>query len=325
MNEKSNNESGICMLLNESNSTCEALHTNHGEQGFLNFVVNSVSALVPGHPAPKWLFVYFNQPEILSKLSEIKPENSGEFVDAFAQFQGKEDMGPVYSISLPDALYCLQNDIPLLSVDARNILLSLRSDYYAETERYKTSVPDLSEKLDRLACGYRFPDIEPVELYLLGAKGGRILGVGHGRGDEDFRNFMLDQLAAKCKPGEPLPEAVFMHAKMQGQGNIPAMEKEEMTKYLLMRFGVGLERSWEEPIPIHIKDAVYCVQNDIPLLSEEAEPKALYNRSGYLVDAFMASIAAPDISVKLADLRKSADTLHVPAIGDSARKGLTVK
>lgn len=325
MNNKSDNEAGVCMLLDESNYTCDVLSTERGEQGFLHFVVKSISALVPGHPAPEWLFVYFNQPEILKRLSEIKSGDTPEFINVFEQFQGKKGMGPVYSLSLPNALYCLKNDIPLLSVDARSFLLDLRPGYGVETEQIKTNVPDLSEKLGRLAAGYQYPDMEPMDLYLLGAKGGKILGIGHGKGDDGFRDFMFDQLATKCKPGEPLPEAVFIQVKMQSQGNIPALEMEDMTKYLLLRFGAGLDRSEEEPIFVGIWDAVYCIHNDIPLLSDEAQPDALHKRSDYNMDSFMASIAAPDISEKLAELRKSADTLRAPTIVVPERKSLRVK
>lgn len=183
---------------------------NKARRDLVNFVTNSISTLLPCQPAPKWLFTYFNQPEILSKLSEISPGNTAEFVNLFEQFQGKEGVGPVYSIPLANAIHCLKNDIPLLSVDAHDILLSIRPGYHENVKRYEQNVPDLSDKLRHIADGYRYPDIEPINLYLLGEKGGKILAVRHGYGEDDFRQFILHELAKRCKPNEPLPEAVFI-------------------------------------------------------------------------------------------------------------------
>lgn len=324
MNEKPNNEPGICMLLDEIHYTCDALSTEQGEQGFSSFVTNSISALLPGQPAPKWLYLYFNQPEILNKLSVISPGNTSEFVDLFEQFLGKEGMGPIYSIPLANAIYCLKNDIPLLSVDARDMLLSIRPDYHEDVKRYEQNVPDVSDKLRRIADGNPYPDIEPIDFYLLGTEGGRILAVGHGKGEEEYQNFMLDELAKRCKPNESVPEALFIRERMKGEGNIPRLSERELNKYLLLRMGAIIKSKSSQAEPIPFCSAVYCVQHRIPLLSKEAKEEELAKRPGYDLDCFMVSIAAPDISQQLDELRETDRQLKVPSVTPEPKKGLSI-
>lgn len=324
MNEKPNNATGVCMLLDETNYTCETICTEQGEEGFSNFVTNSISALHPGQPAPKWLFSYSNQPEILSKLSEIKSGNTAEFVKLFEQLQGKEDMEPVYTISLSDAIYCLKNDIPLLSVDAHDELLSIRPGYHEDVKLYEQNVPDVSDKLRRIAAGNPYPDIEPLDFYLLGGKEGRILAVGHGKGEEEYQNFMLDELAKRCKPNEPVPEAVFIRERMKGAGNIPRLSERELNKYLLLRMGVMIKSQLSKAEHIPFFNAVYCVQHRIPLLSKEAKAEELAKRSGYGLDCIMASFAAPDISKELAELKEAYITLKVPSVTPEPKKGVGI-
>ena len=312
------------MLLDEIHYTCDALSTEQGEQGFSSFVTNSISALLPGQPAPKWLYLYFNQPEILNKLSEISPGNTSEFVDLFEQFLGKEGMGPVYSIPLANAIYCLKNDIPLLSVDAHDLLLSIRPGYHEEVKRYEQNVPDVSDKLRRIADGNPYPDIEPIDLYLLGEKEGKVLAIGHGNGEDDFRQFIVHELARRCNPNESLPEAVFIRKQMQGMGNIPPLPETDLNKYLLLRMGIMIKPESGNEESIGLTNAVYCVQHGIPLLSAESKAEELAKRVGYGMDCFMASFAAPDISQQLDELRETDRQLKVPSVTPEPKNGLSI-
>ena len=109
--------------------------------------------------------LYFNQPEIVQSMPELEPEAIKDYLINKAPFMDREGMLPVYSLSGANALYCVQNDIPLLSVDANEMLLSLRPGYKNEITQIEKSVPDLSEKLARLQAGYQYPDMKPVDFF----------------------------------------------------------------------------------------------------------------------------------------------------------------
>lgn len=211
-----------------------------------------------------------------------------------------------------------------MSVDAHDILLSIRPGYHEEVKRYEQNVPDVSDKLRRIDDGNSYPDIEPIDLYLLGEKGGKVLAIGHENGEDDFRQFILHELARRCNPNESLPEAVFIRKQMQGTGNIPPLPETDLNKYLLLRMGIMIKPESRNEESIGLINAVYCVRHGIPLLSAESKAEELAKRAGCGMDCFMASIAAPDISEELAELRKSDTELQVPSIAPVPKKGIGV-
>ena len=316
-------KSGICMVWDDQAYTLAVIRTEEGEAGFQKFMANYLSTLTPGEKLPMRTMLYFNQPEIVQSMPELEPEAIKDYLINKAPFMDREGTQPVYSLSGTNALYCVQNDIPLLSVDVNDMLLSLRPGYKNEIAQIEKSVPDLSEKLARLQAGYQYPDMKPVDFYLLAEEHNYFRAYGSGKGDEDFRNFMLDQLATTYEPNRPLPEAVFIHYEMGGSGNIPRFEKREQDKYLLIRFGTILGRNDSPDVKaVSLKDAVYCVDNGIPLLSKEADN--ISELPHYTIDSFLGTLSMPDISEKIAKLRKDAVPRRVPSI-KPPQKGKEIK
>lgn len=316
-------KSGICMVWDAQANTLAAIRSEEGEAGFQKFMANYLFTFTPGGKLPMRTMLYFNQPEIVQSMPELEPKAIKDYLINKAPFMDREGMLPVYSLSGANALYCVQNDIPLLSVDANDMLLSLRPGYKNEIAQIEKSVPDLSEKLARLQAGYQYPDMKPVDFYLLAEEHNYFRAYGSGNGDGGFRNFMLDQLATTYKPDEPLPEAVFIHYEMGGTGNIPRFEEREMDKYLLIRFGTILGRNVSPDVKaVSLKDAVYCVANDIPLLSREADN--ISERPHYTIDSFLVTLSMPDIAEKIAKLRKDTVPRHVPSI-KPPQKGKEIK
>ena len=316
-------KSGICMVWDAQANTLAVIRTEEGEAGFQKFMANYLSTLTTGENLPMRTMLYFNQPEIVQSMPELEPEAIKDYLINKAPFMDREGMLPVYSLSGANALYCVQNDIPLLSVDANDMLLSLRPGYKNEIAQIEKSVPDLSERLARLQAGYQYPDMKPVDFYLLAEEHNYFRAYGSGNGDGGFRNFMLDQLATTYEPNRPLPEAVFIHHEMCGSGNIPRFEKRELDKYLVIRFGTIVCRNESPDIKtVSLKDAIYCVANDIPLLSKEADN--ISEHPFYKMDSLLTSMSMPDISEKIAKLRKDTVPRHVPSI-KPPQKGKEIK
>lgn len=111
---------------------------------------------------------------------------------------------------------------------------------------------------------------------------------------------------------------------MHGAGNIPQLPEADLNKYLLLRMGIMINSQSSKEEHILFSTAFYCVKHRMPLLSAEAKADELAKRSGYGLNCFMASFAAPDISKELAKLKEADIPLKVPSVTPEPKNGLSI-
>ena len=140
---------GIYMLVDNTTQSCLAGQTDNRSRDLHGFLIDCMKSVRPGQEAPDWI-IAFDGKELVEYLAKSRPDilasipinGPARYIDLSA-FDNSLQLP--YELSITDALYCVKNDIPLLSPDADNELLSMRPGYMESIEEIQKCVPDLRE------------------------------------------------------------------------------------------------------------------------------------------------------------------------------------
>ena len=288
--------------------------SNDGDKGYLNFVLNRLEGILSGLPISDGLMMHYQR-------------NCDTFVQVDAQAAnpprditliGLDGLHFKHMLTVESAAYCILHDIPLLDAGKDTTLFTKREGYFKEIMEISNWFPDLKEKLPALRKSIEKNVPEPGSIHITYTGQLYPLRIStDGPGMEGFKSYLSEEMR-KVKPGEPLPDKMFVHYDLPDISGLHYSDGEDKNEFLTHKLYNRLINQ-EGTIPmviVHLHEAMYSVQNDIPLLSCDARRQ--FERPDYFDKCNEMRRSAPDLSAKLDALQGREEeepnkARHVPA------------
>ena len=143
MDEQKTEEDSYLMIMDE---TCRTTRLIPNED-FVGDVCRELDRLTPGQPVSDQLMIHLVSP---SPLPELTQDNAGRYMKDITPKLDDHTIKIAAAVSLKDAMYALEHDIPITQMAEKSKRQTLPEDYRQAIDGYGVAAPDLREKVAQL-------------------------------------------------------------------------------------------------------------------------------------------------------------------------------
>lgn len=271
-----------------------------GDKGFLIFMLDRLKETLSGLPVPVELLMHHQKNcETFAKVDK-QAGYPVRWIDHM-EYNGLQFK---HLITTESAAYCILHDIPLLAAASDTAIFSQRNGFQKEIADITGSFPVLKEKIEILRRKTIEKMPQPGSIYIIYDSNLNPQRVStDGKSDKDFKAFIYNELH-RVEQGKPLPENMIIRFDVPDIAPFQFVSGENIDEYHRRKLVPCLKRQFIKlpAYSLHLLDAVYSVQNGIPLLSPAAEQQS--ERPNYFNACYDLCNSAPDLSRKLDQLQR---------------------
>ena len=225
MDEQKTEEYSYLMIMDE---TCRTTRLIPNED-FVGDVCRELDRLTPGQPVSDQLMIHLVSP---SPLPELTQDNAGRYMKDITPKLDDHTIKIAAAVSLKDAVYALEHDIPITQMAEKSKRQTLPEDYQQAVDGYGVAAPDLREKVAQLRReeGEKTVLLLSIDTWTHEACNMKM------DARKNFVDFVNEELR-RIEPGKPIPYLSFQ-----------AIEPDQMAL-------VGLQQQDRQINIAHIKGA----------------------------------------------------------------------